>query len=144
MHNSLLYCFTNPLELGSLVKRLVKQYNQELCISSNWRCFIKRPQSRPLKWSYSLNLFLFLIHIISNRRTHEPCRYVSFLVRTVALCFHPLTCHFYIFLLHLFLSLWFCNFLSYNCYHHQVILVTVRFSVTSNVLNNIIVFAFYQ
>ena len=29
-HNSWLYCFTNRLKLG-----LVKQYNQELCISSN-------------------------------------------------------------------------------------------------------------
>ena len=29
---------------------LVKQYNQELCISSNLRCFTKRPQSNPLNW----------------------------------------------------------------------------------------------
>ena len=52
IHNSWLYCFTNPLELGTRVslshrqpymsihtrvpssRGLVKQYNQELCISS--------------------------------------------------------------------------------------------------------------
>ena len=45
IHNSWLYCFTNPLELGTQVK----QYNQELCISSKSRCFIKGLQSRPLK-----------------------------------------------------------------------------------------------
>ena len=51
IHNSWLYCFTNPLELGTRHRQpyddvkakhvfvpnsrgLVKQYNQELCISS--------------------------------------------------------------------------------------------------------------
>ena len=36
-------------------KRVVKQYNQELCISSNSRCFTKRLQSRPLN---KFNIFL--------------------------------------------------------------------------------------
>ena len=30
---------------------LVKQYNQELCMSSNFKCFTKRLQSRPLNWN---------------------------------------------------------------------------------------------
>ena len=55
-HNSWLYCFTNPLELGTCVSLShrqpyvthVKQYNQELCISSNSRYFTKRFGSRPL------------------------------------------------------------------------------------------------
>ena len=37
IHNSWLYCFTNPLEIGTRVpisRGLMKQYNQELCISS--------------------------------------------------------------------------------------------------------------
>ena len=46
IHNSWLYCFTNPPEPSS--GGLVKQYNQELCISSISRCFTKRLQSRPL------------------------------------------------------------------------------------------------
>ena len=49
MHNSWLYRFTIPLQLRdakakhvSLSSRgIMKQYNQELCISSNSRCFTK-------------------------------------------------------------------------------------------------------
>ena len=59
IHNSWLYCFTNPLELGTTddafvssavcgSRGLVKQYNQELCISSITGCFTKRLQSRRL------------------------------------------------------------------------------------------------
>ena len=40
-------------------RRLVKQYNQELCISSNLRCFTKKLQSRPLNW---------YVHILQNVR----------------------------------------------------------------------------
>ena len=48
MHNSWLNCFTNPLELGTRCesktrvpssKGFVKQFNQELCISSVMKCF---------------------------------------------------------------------------------------------------------
>ena len=39
---------------------LVRQYNQELCISSNSRCFTKRLQSRPLNWRF--NAVLQLLH----------------------------------------------------------------------------------
>ena len=63
IQNSWLYCFPNPLELGTFRFRtrvpssrgLVKQYNQELCISSKSRCFTKRLQSRPLNWCSSVN-----------------------------------------------------------------------------------------
>ena len=53
IHNSWLYCFTNPPELGTRVSLShrqpnVKQYNQELCISLITICFTKRLQSRPL------------------------------------------------------------------------------------------------
>ena len=38
----------------------MKQYNQELCISSKSRCFTKRLQSRPLNW------FLFCHHLFDS------------------------------------------------------------------------------
>ena len=63
--HSWLYCFTNPPKLGTRFacalstgcvqtcvpssRGLVKQYNQELCISSITRCFTKRLQLRPLQ-----------------------------------------------------------------------------------------------
>ena len=61
---------------------LVKQYNQELCISSNSRCFTKRLQSRPLNWKISTYLFtnLYAKSFLTNlkgssfRTFHNLCR----------------------------------------------------------------------
>ena len=42
----------------------MKQYNQELCISSNSRCFTMRLQSRPLNWPEQfviITLFIFCL-----------------------------------------------------------------------------------
>ena len=64
IHNSWLYCFTNPLELGTRVSLSHRQpnvfntYNQELCISLITRCFTKRLQSRPLNWRKICKLVL--------------------------------------------------------------------------------------
>ena len=64
---------------GFLVLRLMKQYIQELCISSITRCFTKRLQSRPLKWKGFLHFYhLILILATSLFPTNK---------------FHLITCH---------------------------------------------------
>ena len=95
IHNSWLYCFTNPLRIVSIILRwlfhqssedcftnicwLVKQYNQELCISSNSRCFTKRLRSRPLNWSKiimnSFEISRNLNFVQHNEDTYNFCKW---------------------------------------------------------------------
>ena len=67
IHNSWLYCFTNPVVILQIHRsfcetilqnhKSMKQYNQELCISSIIRCYIEMLQLRSLKRTLFVGIY---------------------------------------------------------------------------------------